>query len=439
MRSFDRSMPEELNRVLTDHASDLLICSTETAVANLEREGAAGELHLVGDVMADVSLAFRDIAEERSSVLADLEVEPGAYLVVTAHRAGNVDRVDRLEKLTELLAALPLPAVFPRTPAHARATGGRRPRGPPRRRAAGAAARLPRLPQAGAPRPRRAHRLGRRAEGGLSAGGAVRDAARHHGVGRDGGERMERARGPRPRRGARGARACIRRPSGPSSTAAATPPSAFARYSPLTLSAYEDRSRRARLRRAAARRRVRRGGPRRDRRGHRPARRGGSGGRAISHVEDVPDERAEADRGPAPGDAPATPTWRRSRRSSSPSRPRSPRNREPDLQPLIATGTALAGVLRAGQLVVLESTTYPGTTREQFVPLLEESGLAAGRDFYVAFSPERIDPGRTDYTMRNTPKVVGGLTDECRRRARRRSTARSATRSWRSRLPRPPS
>ena len=69
------------------------------------------------------------------------------------------------------------------------------------------------------------------------------------------------------------------------------------------------------------------------------------------------------------------------------------RNREPDLQPLIATGTALAGVLQQGQLVVLESTTYPGTTRDQFVPLLEESGLAAGRDFHVAFSPERIDPG----------------------------------------------
>jgi UDP-N-acetyl-D-glucosamine dehydrogenase len=93
------------------------------------------------------------------------------------------------------------------------------------------------------------------------------------------------------------------------------------------------------------------------------------------------------------------------------------RNREPDLQPLIASGTALAGVLQAGQLVVLESTTYPGTTRERFAPLLEESGLAAGRDFNLAFSPERTDPGRTDYTLRNTPKIVGGLTDECLRRA----------------------
>ena len=92
-------------------------------------------------------------------------------------------------------------------------------------------------------------------------------------------------------------------------------------------------------------------------------------------------------------------------------------NREPDLQPLIATGTSLAGVLQGDQLVVLESTTYPGTTRERFAPLLEESGLAAGRDFNLAFSPERIDPGRTDYNLRNTPKIVGGLTEACMRRA----------------------
>jgi UDP-N-acetyl-D-glucosamine dehydrogenase len=74
-------------------------------------------------------------------------------------------------------------------------------------------------------------------------------------------------------------------------------------------------------------------------------------------------------------------------------------------------------VLRPEQVVVLESTTYPGTTREQLVPILEESGLVAGRDFNVAFSPERVDPGRADYTMRNTPKVVGGITEECARRA----------------------
>jgi len=94
------------------------------------------------------------------------------------------------------------------------------------------------------------------------------------------------------------------------------------------------------------------------------------------------------------------------------------RNREPDLGPLVEAGRALAGVLRAGQLVVLESTTYPGTTRERLMPLLEESGLSAGRDFHLAFSPERVDPGRTDFTMRTTPKLVGGLTPACASRAR---------------------
>jgi UDP-N-acetyl-D-glucosamine dehydrogenase len=92
-------------------------------------------------------------------------------------------------------------------------------------------------------------------------------------------------------------------------------------------------------------------------------------------------------------------------------------NREPDLGPLIDSTRALAEVLQAGQLVVLESTTYPGTTRERVAPILEESGLAAGREFHLAFSPERVDPGRTDYTLANTPKVIGGLTDACARRA----------------------
>jgi UDP-N-acetyl-D-glucosamine dehydrogenase len=94
------------------------------------------------------------------------------------------------------------------------------------------------------------------------------------------------------------------------------------------------------------------------------------------------------------------------------------RNREPDLGPLLDATHALADVLQAGQLVVLESTTYPGTTRERMLPILEEeSGLIAGRDFHLAFSPERVDPGRTDFTLRNTPKVVGGLTEACAERA----------------------
>ena len=93
-------------------------------------------------------------------------------------------------------------------------------------------------------------------------------------------------------------------------------------------------------------------------------------------------------------------------------------SREPDLAYVSEAATALAEVLRAGQLVVLESTTYPGTTRERLLPILEESGLSAGSDFHLAFSPERIDPGRVDHTVRTTPKLVGGLTPACSERAR---------------------
>jgi UDP-N-acetyl-D-glucosamine dehydrogenase len=93
-------------------------------------------------------------------------------------------------------------------------------------------------------------------------------------------------------------------------------------------------------------------------------------------------------------------------------------SREPDLTYLLDAAAGLSQVLQPGQLIVLESTTYPGTTRERLVPILEESGLSAGNDFHVAFSPERIDPGRTDYTVRTTPKLVGGLTPACTERAR---------------------
>jgi UDP-N-acetyl-D-glucosamine dehydrogenase len=93
-------------------------------------------------------------------------------------------------------------------------------------------------------------------------------------------------------------------------------------------------------------------------------------------------------------------------------------NREPDLGPLNDAGEALAHVLQRGQLVVLESTTFPGTTRELLLPLLErESSLRVGDGLNVAFSPERVDPGRTDYTLCNTPKVIGGITPECTDRA----------------------
>jgi UDP-N-acetyl-D-glucosamine dehydrogenase len=138
--------------------------------------------------------------------------------------------------------------------------------------------------------------------------------------------------------------------------------------------------------------------------------------RGESHIEDVPSEtlRAVADR--------IEPTTRYAALADADAvlicvpTPLSP-NREPELGPLLDAASALSGVLRAGQLVVLESTTYPGTTRERLVPILEESGLKAGRDVHVAFSPERVDPGRTDYTLRTTPKVVGGLTEACADRA----------------------
>ena len=92
-------------------------------------------------------------------------------------------------------------------------------------------------------------------------------------------------------------------------------------------------------------------------------------------------------------------------------------HREPDLSAVLGASESLARRLRPGHLVVLESTTYPGTTRDEVAPVLERSGLRAGRDFHLAFSPERVDPGRTDWTTATTPKVVGGLTPACTRRA----------------------
>ena len=92
--------------------------------------------------------------------------------------------------------------------------------------------------------------------------------------------------------------------------------------------------------------------------------------------------------------------------------------REPNLSIVEAAVRRLAGVLREGQVVVLESTTWPGTTREVLQPILEEgSGLKAGEGFYLAMSPERVDPGREDWTTKTVPKVLGGITPECTRRA----------------------
>lgn len=116
MRSFDRAMPEEVNRVVTDHLASLLLVPSQTAVDNLARESVAGTVELVGDVMVDVALLLQPGARARTESLAPYGVEPGGYLLATAHRAGNVDDPARLAQLVELLLALPAPTVFPLHP-----------------------------------------------------------------------------------------------------------------------------------------------------------------------------------------------------------------------------------------------------------------------------------------------------------------------------------
>jgi UDP-N-acetyl-D-glucosamine dehydrogenase len=89
------------------------------------------------------------------------------------------------------------------------------------------------------------------------------------------------------------------------------------------------------------------------------------------------------------------------------------KTRDPDVSYIIAASEAVAAALRPGQLIVLESTTYPGTTREVMQPALERTGLVVGEDFHLCFSPERVDPGNETWTTKNTPKVIGGLTEAC--------------------------
>jgi len=113
LRSFDRRMPEEVNRVLTDHASDLLFCPTETAVANLAAEGITKGVFLVGDVMLDAMNYNRAIAEERSRILEGVGVRPGDYLVVTVHRPSNTDSPENMVAILGALGEAGRPVVFP--------------------------------------------------------------------------------------------------------------------------------------------------------------------------------------------------------------------------------------------------------------------------------------------------------------------------------------
>jgi UDP-GlcNAc3NAcA epimerase len=120
MRSFDRSMPEELNRVLTDHASALLLCPSQAASDNLFREGVRGRIEEVGDVMIDVAMAVQPRARARLDLVRARGLKPREYVVATAHRAGNVDDPSRLALLVKLLTSVPAPVVFavhPRTQA----------------------------------------------------------------------------------------------------------------------------------------------------------------------------------------------------------------------------------------------------------------------------------------------------------------------------------
>ncbi len=116
MRSFDRAMPEELNRVLTDHLASLLLCSSQLAVEHLRAESLAERAVVVGDVMVDVALRWQPAARADATVPAAHGLTPGSYLLLTAHRAGNVDDPERLRALVALIRALPAPVLFPLHP-----------------------------------------------------------------------------------------------------------------------------------------------------------------------------------------------------------------------------------------------------------------------------------------------------------------------------------
>lgn len=113
MRSYIRTMPEEINRVVADHLSTLLFCATETSVMNLQREGICAGVDLTGDVMYDAALKFAPVAAARSRILADASLEPNTYALLTIHRAENVDSADRLRKLMGAVLQVDLPIVFP--------------------------------------------------------------------------------------------------------------------------------------------------------------------------------------------------------------------------------------------------------------------------------------------------------------------------------------
>ena len=188
LRSFNRRMPEETNRLVADHLSDLLFAPTPEAMRNLEREGLADRARQVGDVMLDALRAFAPVARERSRVLEGLGLKPGGYLVATLHRAENTD-APRLAALLATLARIGTPArpvilpLHPRTAHVMQDAGLAMPPGEGLR--TDPAARLPRHDRARRGRPHRVDGLRRIAERGIFPRQALRDAARGDGMGRD--------------------------------------------------------------------------------------------------------------------------------------------------------------------------------------------------------------------------------------------------------------
>jgi len=113
LRSFNKMMPEEINRIVTDHLSDILFCPTETAVKNLEKEGITKGVYLVGDIMFDALMYFSRISEEKSKILQNLKLNPKEYYLLTIHRAENTDNYDRLKNILLAIAQFRRKAVFP--------------------------------------------------------------------------------------------------------------------------------------------------------------------------------------------------------------------------------------------------------------------------------------------------------------------------------------
>ena len=113
LRSFNRDMPEEINRIVADHLSDILFCPTETAVENLKREGITEGVYLVGDIMFDALMHFSKISETKSKILERLNLKPEEYYLVTIHRAENTDNYERLKNILTALSQLDMPVIFP--------------------------------------------------------------------------------------------------------------------------------------------------------------------------------------------------------------------------------------------------------------------------------------------------------------------------------------